>query len=174
MNAMRTVVLGPRPAVIEALIAERAAKGLDLFDEIWEGEYHTAPAPHPRHGIIDRQLAAIIDPVAVQCGLVPLGPFNLGEPDDYRVPDAGYCSDAPTETFVATAAIVVEIVSPGDETFAKLEFYAARNVQEIIIVDPIVRTVTLLARGHDNFVEVLSSPMLGLAAADVAGRLRWP
>ena len=173
---MRTVVVGPRPVVLEALIAERVAKGLDLFDELWEGDYHMAPAPHPRHGIIDRQLAAVIDPVAIEHGLVPIGPFNLGEPDDYRVPDSGYCERAPEDTFVSTAVIVVEIVSPGDESFAKLPFYAARGVQEVVIVDPIERTVRFhqLIGDANGYREVAGSRALGLTADEVSAQLRWP
>ncbi len=36
----------------------------------------------------------------------------------------------------ATAALVVEIVSPGDKTWEKLPFYAAHSVDESLIVDP--------------------------------------
>jgi hypothetical protein len=61
---MHTIVVGDRPPLLAQLIAERAAKGQDLFDEVWNGEYHLAPAPHSRHGVVDRQVAAILDPVA--------------------------------------------------------------------------------------------------------------
>ena len=43
-DMVRTVVLGPPPAEISALIARRHALGLDTHDEVWEGEYHMAPA----------------------------------------------------------------------------------------------------------------------------------
>lgn len=36
---MQTVVLGPQPAEIRALIERRHALGIDLFDEVWEGSY---------------------------------------------------------------------------------------------------------------------------------------
>ncbi len=38
--------------------------------------------------------------------------------------------------FVATAAMVVEVVSPGDETLEKLAFYASRGVEEVVVADP--------------------------------------
>jgi Uma2 family endonuclease len=44
-----------------------------------------------------------------------------------------------------TAALVVEIVSPGDETWEKLPFYAAHHVDEVLIVDPQERSVSWLA-----------------------------
>jgi hypothetical protein len=44
-----------------------------------------------------------------------------------------------------TAALVIEILSPADETIGKLPFYAAHAVDEILIVDPTKREVNWLA-----------------------------
>jgi Uma2 family endonuclease len=44
-------------------------------------------------------------------------------------------------TWLPTAALVVEIVSPEDETWEKLPFYAAHDVDEVQIVDPAERKV---------------------------------
>lgn len=63
------------------------------------------------------------------------GPFNLGEESDYRVPDRGLHRTPPSGTSVATAALVVEIVSPGDETW-EVPFYAAPDVDELLIAEP--------------------------------------
>ena len=41
---MKTVVLGDPPPVLASLIAERKRLGLDTHDEVWQGEYHMAPA----------------------------------------------------------------------------------------------------------------------------------
>jgi len=41
---MRTVLLEP-PAEVRAWLARRRELGQDLYDEVWEGEYHVAPAP---------------------------------------------------------------------------------------------------------------------------------
>jgi Uma2 family endonuclease len=38
--------------------------------------------------------------------------------------------------YLATAEIVVEILSPGDDTYAKFGFYAAHGVREIIVAGP--------------------------------------
>jgi hypothetical protein len=46
---VRTVVLGPRPPELEAVLERRRALGQDLYDEVWAGEYHMAPAPSHRH-----------------------------------------------------------------------------------------------------------------------------
>lgn len=100
---MRTVVLDPAPAEFEALLERRRALGQDLYDEVWEGEYHMAPAPHPFHGYIDRRLALLLEPLAQRAGLIGAGVFNLGSPDDYRVLDGGLHRELPTTTFVSTA-----------------------------------------------------------------------
>ena len=42
--------------------------------------------------------------------------FNLGEPDDYRVPDGGLLRERLNRVRAPTAALVIEIVSPDDDT----------------------------------------------------------
>lgn len=172
---MRTVVLGPPPAELEALIALRRSRGADLYDEIWAGEYHMAPAPHPTHGYLDDQFAHVLRGPARAVGLVGTGPFNLGTSDDYRVPDRGLHRGLPTTAFVATAALVVEIVSPNDETWDKLGFYARHDVDEIAVADPATRRLTWLRRSDDGgYAETISSPLLAIDVAVVADQIDWP
>jgi Uma2 family endonuclease len=171
---VRTVVLGPRPPEFEALLERRHALGQDLYDEVWEGEYHVVPAPHPFHGYVDRRLAVILDPLAQRAGLVGTGPFNLGTPDDYRVPDGGLHRGMPMTTFVPTAAVVVEIVSPDDETWNKVDFYAAHSVDELLIADPLKRSVSWLVLGADGYRQQDSSPLLGVGSAELTAQIHWP
>jgi hypothetical protein len=49
-DQMRTVVLGERPRVLDEFIARRRALGQDVFDEVWDGEYHVVPGPSAEHG----------------------------------------------------------------------------------------------------------------------------
>jgi Uma2 family endonuclease len=174
IHAVRTVVLGPRPQELEALIERRRATGADLYDEVWDGDYVMAPAPRPDHGIVDDELAAILRPLARAAGLIGSGPLNLGERNDYRVPDRGLHRRVPTTTFVPTAALVVEIVSPGDETWRKLDFYAAHGVDELVIADPDTRRLTWLGRTADGYVEVERSALLGIDVAEVTAKIAWP
>ena len=106
---MRTVVLGEAPRELIAAQERRRRHGLDLFDEVWQAEYHIAPAPDWGHGYVDDQLTQILGPYARAAGLLGSGPFNLGDADDYRVPDHGYHRIRPTAVFVATAVVVVEV-----------------------------------------------------------------
>ncbi|MDQ6616287.1 MAG: Uma2 family endonuclease [Actinomycetota bacterium] len=95
-----------------------------------------APAAHPAHGSVDHALAVLLDPYSTAAGLVATGPFILGGPDDYRVADHGYHRRLPEDVWVPSAAVVVEIVSPDDETYDKFGFYAAHDVDELIVADP--------------------------------------
>lgn len=171
---MRTVVLGPRPPEFEALLERRHALGQDLYDEVWEGEYHMAPAPHPFHGILDDEIAAVLRPPARRVGLIGSGPFNLGVSDNYRVPDRGLHRETPTTTYVQTAAMVIEILSPDDETWDKIDFYAAHSVDELLIVDSHKRSVTWLVLGGGRYAEQDSSSLLGVSSADLAAQINWP
>jgi Uma2 family endonuclease len=172
---MRTVVLGPRPAELQNLIDRRHALGIDLFDEVWEGSYHVAPAPSAAHGYLDDVLAVLLHPYAKAAGLTGTGPFNLGSPEDYRVPDRGYHRGRPTGTWVPTAAVVVEIVSPDDETYEKFGFYAEHEVEELIVADPSARTLAIWRRtGDGRYEEVPASSLLGVGAAELSGAVSWP
>lgn len=55
-----------------------------------------------------------------------------------------------TELWVASAVIVVEILSPGDQSMKKFDHYASCEVREIWIVDPIGTTVRIYGRGLDD------------------------
>ena len=52
------------------------------------------------------------------------------------MPDGGILRPGPDQLYYPTAALVVEIVSPEDESWAKLPFYSAHDVNEVLIVDP--------------------------------------
>lgn len=171
---MKTVVLGDTPPEVAALIERRKALGLDLHDEVWEGEYHMAPAPHPWHGTVDSRVGATLSRFAMARGLIDTSPFNLGEPDDYRVPDRGVHRARPTETYVATAALVVEVLSPHDESWEKLGFYAAHGVDEVVVVDPQTRVVTWLAREGDGYAPTERSEVLGCTVAEFVGEIAFP
>jgi hypothetical protein len=116
LEHMPTLVRDPQPAEFEALLERRRRLGQDRFDEVWEGVLHMNPAPSGRHARIEAQLLAIPQGPAAATGLTVVGQFNLGEDEhDYRVPDGGLHRDFTDRVFYPTAALVIEIVSPGDE-----------------------------------------------------------
>lgn len=95
-------------------------------------------------------------------------------PNDYRVPDQAYLRDEPAAVFNPAAAVVVESVSPGDETRAELEFYFRHGVEEVVIVDPASRSVEIYARGAGAFVLVDRSALLDIGAIELGAVLDWP
>ena len=171
---VRTVWLGDRPPELEALLARRHALGQDRFDEVWEGEYHMAPMARPAHGYVAAQLVRVLAPFAERAGLVGTEAFNLGEAGDYRVPDGGYHRRLPEELYVPTAAIVVEVVSPDDETWAKFPFYAAHRVEELCTAEPERAVLRWWLLRHDGYAESERSPLLAVSVAEVSSRIDWP
>lgn len=172
-GSMRTVVLGPPPPDLANLIERRRELGLDLYDEVWEGEYHMAPAPTHRHADLDQQLAEILGPLAKRVGLRGSGPFNLGESGNFRVPDRGLHQRI-GGAWLPTAAMVIEIVSPDDETWQKLDFYAAHEVPEVLIADPEEQEVTLLRLHDGRYDRVADSTLLGVPLDQITGQIDWP
>ncbi len=171
---MPTLVRDPQPPELEALLERRRRLGQDLFDEVWEGVLHMNPAPSGRHGDLESQLHVLLSPFAKRAGLRMRGQFNLGQDSDYRVPDGGLQHDASDLVYYPTAALVIEIVSPGDESWEKLPFYAAHGVQELLIVDPEQRTVSWLALEAGNYQHVKRSRLVELGADELAGQIDWP
>jgi Uma2 family endonuclease len=176
LDHMPTLVRDPPPAEFQALLERRRSLGQDLLDEVREGVYHMNPAPHRRYAHIAQQLAELLGTPARAAGLVPMiSIFNLGEPEDYRVPDGGLFRPRPDEVYVPTAALVVEIISPDDKTWEKLGFYAAHGVDELLIVDPQARRVQWLGRQSDGqYGPVERSALIALGADELAARIDWP
>jgi Uma2 family endonuclease len=169
------VVVGPPPPELQQLIQRRRSLGLDRFDEVWEGNHHLAPVPGFGHAYIEREVARVLRPFADAAGLIETGPFNLGRASDFRVPDGGYHRSVPAgeAVYVATAAVVVEVVSQDDETHEKLPFYAAHRVEEVIVVEPKSRTVRILSF-VDGYNDVAISGALGFSADGLQTAVRWP
>src|ERR1700722_3665714 len=130
--------------VPRSLLAERRRLGHDRWDEVWEGELHMVPAPHGRHQRLNDKLGVFFELHREQCGLGktypetgvkrPFAPpqRELGDdvPSDYRVPDRSFLLPESLGKFqggwiVGGPEVVLEILSPGDESRAKLPFYSS-------------------------------------------------
>lgn len=156
------------------VIARRRRLGQDAHDEIWQGEYHMVPGPHLRHGLACESVGLALAPWVARAGLRGTTEFNIGKPDDFRVPDRGYHRPpVPDELYLSTAALVVEVLSPGDESWAKLGFFAAHGVDEVLIVDPGVRTLHWLIRHGQGYEPTAHSDLLDVDVAEVAAAVRW-
>ncbi len=173
---MRTVVMDPPTTGLEELLERRRRSGIDRLDEVWEGVLHMVPAPNDAHADIAQQLALLLDAPARAAGLFPtMHEFNLGDSiEDFRVPDGGLHRARRWGVWEHTAPLVVEIPSPNDETWQKLPFYAAHEVDEVLIVDPKERAVHWLALSGGEYRPVERSGVIDLGPAELAERIDWP
>jgi hypothetical protein len=75
-------------------------------------------------------------------GLVVGVAFNLGyDHQNVREPDLGVHREVLDELWVPTAAMVVDVVSPDDESWLEFDHFAAHGVDEVLIADPRARPV---------------------------------
>jgi hypothetical protein len=174
LSPMRALVLDPPSAGLDELLERRRRSGLDRCDEIWEGVLHMVPAPSHAHAATEAQLMRL-GPCADAAGLQITGQCNIGTDEhDFRVPDGALHRPGASGMWHPTAALVVEIVSPGDESWEKLPFYAAHHVDELLIVDPAARSVQWLDLSDGEYRQVERSALIDLGAAELAKQIDWP
>jgi Uma2 family endonuclease len=154
------------------LLEERRRLGVDRWDEVWNGELHMVPPPAERHQSLGSRLIEVLGPLARGRGLkltYEIGLFVSA--DDYRVPDLGVYrpEQASARGIEGTAELVVELVSPGDESRAKLPWYAAHGVREMVLVDRDTLEVELFrtVEGEPVRDEGARSEVLGCTLARV-------
>ncbi len=169
---MTTIFRGTRPPELQDWLDRRRRLGQDRRDEVWEGRYVVAPDPDGRHGEMQIELCALLTPVAQRLGLRRTTNFNLGDSDNFRVPDAGLLP-GPLGVWHDTAVVVVEVLSPEDETFAKLDFYTAHGVQELLVADWRTRTIRCFAM-QEGQQERDRSEVLEATMAELEEAIDWP
>jgi Uma2 family endonuclease len=123
----------------------RRRTGADQWDEMWEGVLHMSPSPNRDHQGIEGWLESWLRRHwAEPNGCRVYHQINVAEPgtwpDNYRIPDLVLLTPARfhidrNEYFDGGPDAVVEIQSPDDETYDKLEFYAKVGVLEVIVID---------------------------------------
>lgn len=138
---MKAVVLD----VSEEELARRRLRGIDRWDEVWQGVLHMAPAPFDEHQRILGEFFAFLLPLLRRSrrGALRIGVnvFNEASPQaDYRIPDLTFVA-AGREAILAPDGIrgggpdaVVEIRSPEDETYDKFPFFAGLGVREVVVI----------------------------------------
>ena len=143
-------------------------------DEMWEGVLHMPPMPSGMH----QDFADDLREYLKRRWAKPNGGFarreaNLTTPEDeehwtrnFRIPDVVLVSADrlhidKDDYLVGPPLVVVEVRSPGDETFEKLPFYAALGVPEVWVFDRDTRAPELRA--------LVAGPAYDVLAPDADG-----
>lgn len=161
---MRAII----PEISPEILRRRRQTGIDRWDEMWEGELHMPPPPNRTHQDFQFQLLSWLRNhwAKPREGRVH-GPVNVasigGWPEDYRIPDLVLLTPAQfsidhDEYFEGPPAAVVEIRSPGDESYEKLPFYARLGVPEVWIIDRDSKVPQLFALAEGEYRELEKSP----------------
>lgn len=187
------VLLVTDPYVEEQLIAKRQAAGLDHHDEVWDGVYVVSPNPNNEHQALVRRLTTAFDVSIDMPGLGQSFPgANVSDREteweqNYRMPDvavflSGNTAQNRDTHWFGGPDFAVEIVSSGDRSREKLDFYAHVGVRELLIVDRNpwglelhrLRAAGLESAGRSSIEQpaVLRSEVLPLQFALVPGAKR--
>jgi Uma2 family endonuclease len=150
---MATVVMDR--SVAAQLRHERAAAGLDRWDEVWEGTYMMAPLPNPEHQQIALRLGAIFEEtVGWNEETMVLAGTNVSDREkgwqfNYRCPDVVvYLPKTRAKKYrthwVGGPDFAVEIISEDDQTRDKIPFYSKLGTRELLVIDRDPWSVELL------------------------------
>jgi Uma2 family endonuclease len=118
-------------------LQRRRKLGLDKRDELWDGLWHLVNAPKLWHERLNVDMVLLLGPRARELGLEPYaGAGVMADVErNFRIPDQVYARpDQLIDDGVTSAELVVEVRSPGDESYLKLPFYAEQGVTEVLIV----------------------------------------
>jgi len=174
-------------------LARRRAQGNDKFDEVWDGVLHLMPPPHMDHQRLQDGLAEFfrahwerlgLGKTSPETGVRRAGAGRWSEapdgedvPDDYRVPDRVWVLPERYDRIrggwiVGGPDVVLEVLSPGARALAKLPWYHAQGVREVLLIDRVTRAVRLLRRGPAAWEEVAPDPDGWLASEVLDTALR--
>lgn len=157
---MKAVMCEVSPSVLQ----ERARKGIDRYDEMWDGVLHMPLAANREHLNFEGELETWLRMRwAYRPGYrVYHGPNVAsvgGWPDyDYRIPDLVLLTPESSavdhnEYFEGAPTVVIEIRSPGDETMEKMPFYAKLGVPEVWVFGRDTREPTLWVLSEGSYEE---------------------
>lgn len=132
-------------SVPQHILDSRRRSGADQWDEMWEGVLHMAPSPNRDYQNLEFDLESWLrrhwgEPN----GCRVYHQINVAEPgtwpENYRIPDLVLLTPSRfhidrNEYFDGGPDAVVEIRSPDDETYEKLDFYAKVGVREVWVID---------------------------------------
>jgi Uma2 family endonuclease len=155
------------PAIIRELIRERQQRGIDQYDEVWDGVYVMPPLANNPHQILVGSLCAILFQVINQEGRGQALPGanvsdrrrhwdkNFRAPDVVVVLNDSRAVDCTTH-WMGGPDFLIEVQSPGDDTEEKIPFYSTIEVRELLIIHRDTRELRLYR--HDGQRLALGEP----------------
>jgi Putative restriction endonuclease len=158
--------------LIREFIQERHERGIDRFDEVWEGVYIVPPLATIRHQRLSTALTVILYNVMTLEGKADVqGGANvsdrrLGWKRKFRAPDvvlvltSSRAIDCNTH-WMGGPDFLIEVQTPGDETEEKIPFYSQLGVQELLIVHRDTRHLRLYRHNGQKLVQVKPSDFQG-------------
>ncbi len=161
--------------LVDQFIQERKRKGIDRYDEVWDGVYVMPSMPSLEHQELVNDLGTIFNEVVKRRGLGKIYPgVNVSDrgsdwKKNYRVPDLVIVLKTSRAVSHSTHVqggpdFLVEIESPGDDSEEKVPFYGQLGVRELLLIHRDKRTLRLLR---------LEGQELALVPASLLEGKRW-
>jgi Uma2 family endonuclease len=169
---MATGLLIRDAGMVDRLIEERKRKGLDLYDEVWEGMYVMPSMPNNAHQKLLDDLGDILTEVVKREKRgekyqgANVSDRRKGWDHNSRVPDMvvvlnnSRAIDCGTH-FCGGPDFLIEIQSPGDDTEEKVSFYGKIGVRELLSIHRDKRTLQLLRLEGEELMLVKPTPLEG-------------
>jgi hypothetical protein len=160
------------PGLSREWIRQRQERGIDRYDEVWEGVYVVPALPSNPHQDLVLALSVILHGVIVTegRGRVQAGAnvsdrrsgwdHNFRGPDVVVVLKSGRAIDCTTHWF-GGPDFLTEIQSPGDDTDEKIPFYSKIQVRELLIIHRDTRQLRLYRHDGQQLVPVEPSAWAG-------------
>lgn len=128
------------------LIEDRQSRGADRFDEVWDGTYIMSPIAGNEHQDLASEISSVLRVVVawtnrgrVFCGC-NVTDQSADWTKNYRVPDVAVflngtqAIDRQSHWF-GGPDLAIEIVSEGDRSREKFDFYANVATGEVLVID---------------------------------------
>lgn len=154
------------------MVRDRQRKGIDLYDEVWEGVYVMPSMPSLAHQKLVHDLGVLLDVVVVEPGRGEVYPGanvsdrRTGWKENFRVPDlvvalSGGRAVACDTFLYGGPDFLVEIQTPGDATDEKVPFYSGIGVRELLIIHRDSRALRLLRHDGEELAPVSAADWHG-------------